>query len=601
MAFNMAPMGGMQMSPDPSMPSMHMAGGFQPMGGMMSGGQMTAPQMGGPQMGGMMGGGQDGWGANGPQMNSQHMGAPGSMEPPQMGGGHIPGQYMGGQQFDGSQMGGQTHGGSQMDGGHIGAPPQMGNFQMGGSQVGSSFDGSFSNGPQMGASPMGDMTGPAASGSQMAGDQMTNTSFQTQWQDMGAPQMGGSQMGSSQASAPQNTRQLSPFAVTGVVEWWQQGSGQLRTDTAIDAESLAALGMDPNVFPPMQQGAPVHFSREDLVIAPGSSPDLLTGMQLQFRIFHTPGGPQAAEVCALGGEPIQVNSGKGKGGDFSGKGGFDGDSGKGWNSGFDGGGYGKGKSKGGAFGAGPYGKGGDSSGGSIKLSMVKPDPSQTFAQQAGQFGGDKGFGKSFDKGFGKSFDKGKGGKGFDKGKGDKGPARATPCRFWQEGRCMKGDACQFKHEGVPGAAGPPILEQGGFPSAPGGRYDRKARVPCRFFFNKGCDKAEGCPFSHAAETLQAKSLEQKVEIECTYHLMGKCYAGAACDFAHGPEEVEAIKIAKQMVASGQIPISSSGHEQQVDGGAGPKPFIDMEQIQEQQQLQAMEMLAHQQLQSAASR
>jgi len=44
-------------------------------------------------------------------------------------------------------------------------------------------------------------------------------------------------------------------------------------------------------------------------------------------------------------------------------------------------------------------------------------------------------------GKGKKWKKGKG-----QGQGQGGQKFTLPCRFWQEGKCLKGDECTYRHE-----------------------------------------------------------------------------------------------------------------------------------------------------------
>ena len=88
----------------------------------------------------------------------------------------------------------------------------------------------------------------------------------------------------------------------------------------------------------------------------------------------------------------------------------------------------------------------------------------------------------------------------------------VPCSFYLEGRCDKGAACPFPHEGTP---------------------SRKHEM-CKYFERGACKEGERCLFSHAARTVCCAALFQ-----------GQCRAGAGCRFSHAePSEAQRAVLLK---------------------------------------------------------
>ena len=88
----------------------------------------------------------------------------------------------------------------------------------------------------------------------------------------------------------------------------------------------------------------------------------------------------------------------------------------------------------------------------------------------------------------------------------------VPCSFYLEGRCDKGAACPFPHEGVP---------------------SRKHEM-CKYFERGACKEGERCLFSHEARTVCCAALFQ-----------GRCRAGAGCRFSHAaPSEAQRAVLLK---------------------------------------------------------
>jgi hypothetical protein len=59
------------------------------------------------------------------------------------------------------------------------------------------------------------------------------------------------------------------------------------------------------------------------------------------------------------------------------------------------------------------------------------------------------------------------------------------------------------------------------------REDRLKQVACKFFLDGRCEKGDACPFAHQGEQVRKQDL-------CKYFLVGKCSKGAACLYSHDP-------------------------------------------------------------------
>lgn len=70
------------------------------------------------------------------------------------------------------------------------------------------------------------------------------------------------------------------------------------------------------------------------------------------------------------------------------------------------------------------------------------------------------------------------------------------------------------------------------------------QVPCRFFAEGRCKNGDNCEFSHDSEMYRPKTLDEKNPSLCNFYDQGKCSRGAACPFAHGNEELAAIQLVK---------------------------------------------------------
>ncbi|XP_033835417.1 zinc finger CCCH domain-containing protein 6 [Periophthalmus magnuspinnatus] len=73
------------------------------------------------------------------------------------------------------------------------------------------------------------------------------------------------------------------------------------------------------------------------------------------------------------------------------------------------------------------------------------------------------------------------------------------CKYFLEGRCIKGDHCKFEHELIP--------------------LDKKKEL-CKFYFQGYCSKGDNCSYMHN-------------EYPCKFfHTGAKCYQGDKCKFSH---------------------------------------------------------------------
>ncbi|CAE8672060.1 unnamed protein product, partial [Polarella glacialis] len=66
-------------------------------------------------------------------------------------------------------------------------------------------------------------------------------------------------------------------------------------------------------------------------------------------------------------------------------------------------------------------------------------------------------------------------------------------------------------------------------------------VPCKFFQAGRCPKGQGCEFSHDSTDLAPRPLMLKSLKDCIFFAKGHCMRGPACPFAHGEEEKAEIQ------------------------------------------------------------
>jgi len=81
-----------------------------------------------------------------------------------------------------------------------------------------------------------------------------------------------------------------------------------------------------------------------------------------------------------------------------------------------------------------------------------------------------------------------------------------------------------------------VIEQ----ANPQAKGDKRSKVPCKFWVEGRCWKGNGCEFSHEDLDTKPRPLMLKRAEECTYFVKGQCTRGVACPFAHGAEELAEI-------------------------------------------------------------
>ncbi|TTI76916.1 Zinc finger CCCH domain-containing protein 6 [Bagarius yarrelli] len=81
------------------------------------------------------------------------------------------------------------------------------------------------------------------------------------------------------------------------------------------------------------------------------------------------------------------------------------------------------------------------------------------------------------------------------------------CKYFIEGRCIKGDQCKFEHDNV---------------------VPEKKKELCKFYVQGYCTKGENCIYMHNILTNISRT------IRLFFHTGAKCYQGDHCKFSHDP-------------------------------------------------------------------
>jgi len=84
----------------------------------------------------------------------------------------------------------------------------------------------------------------------------------------------------------------------------------------------------------------------------------------------------------------------------------------------------------------------------------------------------------------------------------------TPCKYFQQNNCTRGDQCQFRHDPLP--SNPPRL--------------------CSYFLRGSCQYGTNCHNNHNAS--QSATNVHGSPTRCTFYLSNTCTKGSSCMFLH---------------------------------------------------------------------
>lgn len=132
----------------------------------------------------------------------------------------------------------------------------------------------------------------------------------------------------------------------------------------------------------------------------------------------------------------------------------------------------------------------------------------------------------------------------------------SPCKFFLQGRCARGDTCSFEHTeprrldlGVARSAQPPsdsLAIRPSSTSAPSRPQHPRDQPPsCRFFEKAMCSKGAFCPFLRAEPAASAttststhtqEETDVRGRIPCKFDLRGDCRYGVGCSYKHADKQ-----------------------------------------------------------------
>jgi len=108
------------------------------------------------------------------------------------------------------------------------------------------------------------------------------------------------------------------------------------------------------------------------------------------------------------------------------------------------------------------------------------------------------------------------------------PYRVVDCKFWNIGKCSKGDDCTFKHSGSTEVK---VSSTNNLPYRV---------VDCKFWNIGKCSKGDDCTFKHSGDPVQKNNKSKSTNtlpyktVVCTFQMHGKCLKGDKCTFKHYP-------------------------------------------------------------------